>query len=52
MPSLISLTICSREDPVGAVDLADVDVEGQGPLVGVVVAELAVEQHLAVVVTD
>ena len=38
--------------PVVARDLVDVDVEGQGPLVGVVVAELAVEQHLPIVVTD
>ena len=48
----LTLTVCSRMHPVVARDLVDVDVERQRPLVGVVVAELAVEQHLPVVVAD
>ena len=35
-----------------SIDLLDEDVEGKRTLVGVVVAELAVQDHLAVVVAD
>ena len=46
------LTVRSLVRPERAVDLLDVDVERKRALVRVVVAELAVQDHLAVVVAD
>ncbi len=49
---IVVLTVGSPVQLVLSRDLRDEHVEGQRALVPVVVAELAVEEHLAVVVAD